>query len=468
MDTVLVIGGGITGLSALFELQKWKRNTGYPVRLILTEASSSMGGKIRTVKESGFIMETGADSIVTRKIIDHPLFHELELKQETVFNHTGISFIYTNGQLVEIPKDSVFGIPITIESLAKSQLISDRGKVAALKDLYVEDNPFTEQDSIGDFLEYYFGEELVKKQVSPVLSGVFSGELKELSIQSTLPFVYEYKNKYGSIMKGLEKNKHRFIRKEKEKFLSFERGLSTIIDKLVDQLEDVEIFQNWQAVKIEKLDRKYKVHFSNGKQILADRLILSISHLDAEKLFDDSELRTYFSNIRTKSIISVYLGLNVTNDALPKNGTGFITEKGSDLLCGACTWTSRKWIHTSKSGNLLLRMFYKSSHPRYDYIEKLSDEQLVELARNDLKNSMGISAQPIVSNVKRWENQLTVYDLNHSRTVSHLRETLKNRYPGIYVSGSSYDGGGIPDCINGGINSAKQLMSEIVGTTVEK
>lgn len=466
METVLVIGGGITGLSALFELQKWKKHSNSPVKFMLAEGSTKMGGKIRTVKENGFMMETGADSIVTRKIIDHPLFQELGLKKKTVFNHTGISYIYTDGKLKEIPKDSVFGIPITIEALANSPLISDKGKVAALKDLYVTENPFSKGDSIGDFLEYYFGEELVKKQITPILSGVFSGDLKQLSIQSTLPFVWEYKNQYGSIMKGLEKNKDRFIRKGNEKFLSFESGLSTIIDKLVDQMEDVEILQNWQAVKVEKEGRKYAVHFANGKKIFADRLIVSIPHLEAEKLFEDPKLHNYFSKIKTNSIISVYLGLNVTDDALPKNGTGFIAEKDANLLCGACTWTSRKWPHTTQ-GNLLVRLFYKSSHPRYERIEKLTDEQIVEHARKDVQRSIGIDAQPIVSNVKRWENQLTIYDLEHKETVTHLRKTINERYPGIFLAGSSYDGGGIPDCINSGIENAKKLIEGIVHVPVE-
>lgn len=466
METVLIIGGGITGLSAAYELQKWKKATGYPVKLMLAESSPEMGGKIRTANENGFIMETGADSIVTRKIINHPLFQELGLEKEMVFNNTGVSFIYTDGQLVEIPKDSVFGIPVTVESLANSRLVSDRGKVEALKDLYITENPFTERDAIGDFLEYYFGKEMVEKQIAPVLSGVFSGDLKTLSIQSTLPFVLEYKNRYGSVMKGLEKNKDLFLRKENEKFLSFKDGLSTIIDKLAEKLSDVEILQNWEAVKIDKQDRGYVVRFANGETVQADSVILAIPHQEADSLLNDPELHTYFSKFKTNSIISVYLGLDVTDDVLPENGTGFITRNDPDLLCGACTWTSRKWRHTSKNGNLLVRVFYKSSHPQYEYLEKLRDDELVDVALKDIKKSIGISARPIASNVMRWTKQMTVYQLDHHDTVQSLRQKMKNTYRGIFLAGSSYDGGGIPDCIDSGINSAKQLLSEIAGESV--
>ena len=220
VKTVVVIGGGITGLSALYELQKWKKAHGADVRLVLAEESGQLGGKIRTVKHNGFVMEAGADSIVARKMETMPVIEELGLEKEVVYNATGRSFIYTDGDLKPIPEDAVFGIPASIESLAKSTLISAEGKVAALKDFYIKNETFTKIDSIGSFLEHFLGTELVEKQIAPVLSGVYSGKLSDLTIASTLPYLIDYKEKYGSIIKGLEANKQKFKGGER-KFLSF-------------------------------------------------------------------------------------------------------------------------------------------------------------------------------------------------------------------------------------------------------
>ena len=187
MKTVLVIGGGITGLSTMYELQKWKNETGSDVRLVLAEASDELGGKIRTVKENGFVMEAGADSIVSRKVNGLSFIEELGLESEVVYNSSGTSFLYTDGELKPIPLDSVFGIPASLESLAKSTLISAEGKVEALKDFYIKNDRFTKSDSIGEFLECFLGKELVEKQIAPVLSGVYSGELSHLTIESTTP-----------------------------------------------------------------------------------------------------------------------------------------------------------------------------------------------------------------------------------------------------------------------------------------
>ena len=216
MKTVIVIGGGITGLSTMYELQKWKTETGSDVRLVLVEASDELGGKVRTVKESGFIMESGADSIVSRKANELSFVEELGLESEVVYNAIGISFLYTDGELKPIPLDSVFGIPASVESLAKSTLISAEGKVEALKDFYTSNERFTKSDSIGEFLEYFLGKELVEKQIAPVLSGVYSGNLRNLAIESTLPYLLEYKEQYGSIIKGfgyIRKNLKRAVKR---------------------------------------------------------------------------------------------------------------------------------------------------------------------------------------------------------------------------------------------------------------
>ena len=230
MKTVLVIGGGITGLSTMHVLQKWKTETGSDVRLVLVEASDVLGGKVRTIKENGFVMESGADSIVTRKANALSFIEDLDLESEVVYNATGISFLYTDGELKPIPLDSVFGIPASLESLAKSTLISAEGKVEALKDFYTQNEQFTKSDSIGEFLEYFLGKELVEKQIAPVLSGVYSGNLSNLTIESTLPYLLDYNEQYGSIIKGFAVHKEKFKASGEKKFLSFKNGLGTLID----------------------------------------------------------------------------------------------------------------------------------------------------------------------------------------------------------------------------------------------
>ncbi|RKJ68569.1 protoporphyrinogen oxidase, partial [Butyricicoccus sp. 1XD8-22] len=209
-------------------------------RLVLIEKNSYLGGKMHSVYEKDYIMETGADSIVAR----HPgvleLIQELHYESEVVYNETGISYIHTNNELHAIPAGSIFGIPMDETSLMSSTLISPEGKKRVLQDAEIPNTKFTKESSIGEFLEYFLGEEIVRKQIAPVLAGVYSGNLYELSLNSTLPYLVDYKNNYGSIMKGFEANREKYERDANKKFISFKKGLSGLINQLEDSLSEVE------------------------------------------------------------------------------------------------------------------------------------------------------------------------------------------------------------------------------------
>ena len=404
VKTVLVIGGGITGLSAMYKLQKWKRENQSDIRLILVEASSQLGGKIRTVKDDGFIMEAGADSIVSRKANHMAFIQELGLENEVVYNATGRSFLFTEGELKPIPADAVFGIPTSIESLAKSTLVSAEGKVEALQDFYIKNETFTKNDSIGAFLERFFGKELVEKQIAPVLSGVYSGELNNLTIASTLPYLLDYKDEYGSIIKGFSINKEKFQSGGEKKFLSFKKGLGTLIDQFEQELKDVQIIKNAKTNKIEKVNNRYHVSLMDHEVMEVDHVVLSIPHTEAVKLIADQEIEKEFAQLKNSSMISVYVGFDVPDHVLPLDGTGFIKANSAEITCNACTWTSRKWKHTSKTGNLLVRLFYKSSDPSFSTLKEMSKQELLQVALADLTKSLGIKAEPVASVVTNWSD----------------------------------------------------------------
>ncbi|AJS61447.1 protoporphyrinogen oxidase [Paenibacillus sp. IHBB 10380] len=461
MKTVVVIGGGMTGLSTAYYLQKSIQNNNLDVNIVLVEASDRLGGKIRTLHDGDFTIESGADSIVTRKTNVAPLIEELGLQDEVVYNATGISYIYTEGKLTQIPKDAVFGIPLSIESLAKTELISAEGKVEALKDLYTPNDRFTKDDSVGEFLEAFFGKELVEKQISPVLSGVYSGKLDDLTIASTLPYLIDYKNEYGSIIQGLSANKAKFQGNGDKKFMSFKDGVSALIDSMEEHLSDTEIIKGVQAERVEKQGDQYRVSLANGRTVDADIVVMGTMHSTAQALLQDEQLDEDFNQLFNSSLISIYLGFDIPDSQLPADGTGFITANSDDVKCNACTWTSRKWAHTSEHQRLLVRLFYKSSGPYYDTLIKLSEEELLKVALQDIQSSLGITGQPISYDVTKWHDVMPNYHIRHHQIVESLEKKMANSYPNIILAGCSYYGVGIPDCIANGETTAKLIMEQV-------
>lgn len=460
MKTIVVVGGGITGLTTMHYLKKQLAEKNVEARLVLIEKNPYLGGKIHSEHDGSFIMETGADSIVAR----HPgvleLVQELGFESELVYNETGISYIHTNNELHAIPAGSTFGIPMSMESLMASTLISEEGKQRALKDLELPNTNFTKESSIGHFLEYFLGEEIVRKQIAPVLAGVYSGDLYQLSLNSTLPYLVDYKNEYGSIMKGFEANRAQFEKAANKKFISFKGGLSALIDRLEETLPEVEFMKNTAIQAVEKQGERYCVVLGN-ETLIADIVVLATPNETVCAVLQDAGLRTQLEKFTTASALTMYVGFDVADHMLPADGTGFIVSHNSDLVCNASTWTSRKWKHTSSEGNLLVRLFYKNINPRYEELAAMTDEQLTEVALGDIKLSLGIEEKPTVVNVTKWIDQMPRYDLAHNEALGHVIKELALRYPNVLLAGCSYFGVGIGACIQNGKKTAEQIIARV-------
>lgn len=457
--TIVVVGGGITGLSAMYYLT---RDLKHPdVRFILVEKEDQLGGKMATHYEQDFVMELGADSIVARHKSVMPLIEELGLQHRVVYNGTGVSYIYTHNELHAIPMNSMYGIPMNEEALQQSTLISEAGKKAALNDLTLPNEHFTKESSIGEFLEYFFGEELVKKQIAPVLSGIYSGDLYSLTLASTIPYLIDYKNQYGSILKGYAANKEKFINVSHNKFLSFENGLRELFDRFEEVLSNVEFLKNTAVTSLETVGDKTIVHLDNQDAIEADHVILATPHKVAQHALNDARLTTAFEALKTSSIITVYLGYDVGNDVLPAEGTGFIVANSDTVQCDACTWTSAKWPNTSKNGKLLLRVFYKKTNPKFAELIDLNEQQLAKIAMRDVAKSLNIEAEPVTIKVSKWTQQMPVYDLEHTAAVNQLEQQMQDYYPAITLAGCSYYGVGIGLCIANGKEVASRIASHV-------
>lgn len=463
MKTAAIIGGGITGLSAMHYLQKVKQQQNLDLNLVLIEKDELLGGKIKTAKDEEFIMETGADSIVARHASVMPLIEDLGLQEHVVYNGTGISYLYANNRLHAIPADSVFGIPMNKEALFSSTLISEEGKQEALKDFETVNETFTKDSSIGEFLEAFLGKELVENQIAPVLSGVYSGNLYELTLATTLPYLVDYKNKYGSIIKGFEANAAHFKGTANKKFISFDEGMSALTDRLEETLEDAAIVKGVQTEKVEKTQAGYEIKTSNGETINADYVVLATPHRAAQTMLNLPELDEEFDQLLTSSLVSIYLGFDLPDADLPADGTGFIVSQKSDLLCNACTWTSRKWAHTSRKGNLLVRLFYKSSNPSYAQLKDLTETELTEVALSDIQKSLGIDAKPVSVEVTGWKNLMPNYTMQHKTAVSALEDKMAKLVPNVKLAGASFYGVGIGACIQNGKDLAEEIAESILG-----
>ena len=188
---VMIVGGGITGLSAAYYLQKEIKEKSLPIEIKLVEASNRVGGVIATVKKDGFVIEKGPDSIIARKKSGLNLIEELGLKDKVISNTAGKSYILVNGKLHTMPEGSFMGIPTKVTPFAFSGLFSPAGKIRAAADFILpKGKPQTDQ-SLGKFFRRRLGNEVVENLIEPLLSGIYAGDIDDLSLMALFPNFYQ-------------------------------------------------------------------------------------------------------------------------------------------------------------------------------------------------------------------------------------------------------------------------------------
>ncbi|WP_100011421.1 protoporphyrinogen oxidase [Lentibacillus sediminis] len=457
---ILIAGGGITGLSAAYYLQKEIKRHQLPYQVKLVEASDRVGGKIKTLHREGFTIEQGPDSLLARKKPAMKLTEELGLQDKIIRNATGQSYMLVKNKLHKMPKGTYMGVPKKVRPLLSSKLISPKGKVRALADLVLPRGKQEEDQSLGSFFRRRFGNQLVVNQIEPLLSGIHSGDINEMSLEATYPVFHELEQTYGSVMKGLRKTIPDPPAKKGQStgaFFSFKGGLGTLINRLEEALEPGTIMLDTAVDHVEKKEHGYHVLFSNGEVYRADAVVMATPHFTLPKIFSQYDFFKAFQRVPATSTANVVLAFDESAIKKDIDGTGFLVSRSSNYRITACTWTHKKWPNTAPEGKALLRSYV--GRPGDEAVVDLPDEELTKLVLDDLQKTMKLTAQPEFSVVTRWKDARPQYTVGHMRRLEAVRGDMLEQLPGVFATGSSFDGVGIPDCIEQG----EKAVSDVLG-----
>ncbi|WP_121604866.1 protoporphyrinogen oxidase [Virgibacillus sp. Bac332] len=459
--TIAIVGGGITGLSAAYYLQKEIKAKNLPYEIKLIEANSRLGGKIKTLRRDGFTIEQGPDSLLVRKQPAVKLVEELGLQEQIVRNATGQSYILVNDRLHKMPKGTFMGVPKDIGPLLTSKLISPKGKARALFDLVLPKGKQKDDQSLGAFFRRRFGNELLVNQIEALLSGIHSGDIDQMSLKATYPNFYQLEQKYGSVIKGLQKTMPKADKRKKKNpegvFFSFTNGLETLVNRLEEVLDDDIISLQTSVDHVEKKEHGYHLLLSNGNVYKADAIIMATPHFTIPKIFSQYDFFKPFTTVPSTSTANVVLAFDQSAIKKDINGTGFLVSRSSDYQITACTWTHKKWPTTTPKGKILLRCYV--GRPNDESVVDLSDDELTDVVLNDLNKTMKIKAKPEFRVITRWKNSRPQYTVGHLERLSEVRNEANKHVPGVFLTGCSFDGAGIPDCIEQGEQTAQDVIS---------
>ncbi|HEY3341407.1 MAG TPA: protoporphyrinogen oxidase [Anaerolineae bacterium] len=461
---VVIVGGGITGLAAARTLRQHAPG----LALTLVEGDNRLGGKISTTRADGFIIEGGPDCFLSYKPRGLGLCRELGLEGRLHGTSGKVrrTYIMRAGRLYQLPEGLTGLIPSRFGPMLKTPLISPLGKLRMGLDYFVPPRTAQEDESLGAFVSRRLGHEVYERMIEPLMSGIYAGDGDQLSLNATFPNLRKAEVEHGGLIKSMLKAKRNPPRsapststKKWPAFLTLENGLAEIVEAAVSELrQDVEFRLATRVTGVTPNHQcGYQIDMMGEEPLLADAVILATPAFATAEIVDaiDAQAADALRQIPYASTATVSVVYPLAQVPVALDAHGYIVPRSEGHPVLACTWTSTKFPHRAPDGFALIRAFLGRAG-QGDVLVR-SDDQLVQLVRDELKAVLGITAAPHMQFVFRWPQAMPQYTLGHLDRVNLIEQRLKE-HAGLFCAGAAYHGIGIPDCIASGEQAAAQAL----------
>ena len=453
---VVIVGGGIAGLSAAFELQKQDRS------FVVLERAARTGGVIISEQVGDFVIDGGPDSLLTQKPEGIALCQELGIASRLVpTKPPRFAYIQRGGRLYPLPASSVLGIPTRVGPFVRTGLFSWAGKMRMAAEMFVPASADGADESIGAFMRRRFGEEAVTYLAEPLLAGIHAGDVDRLSIRALFPRFVETERNHGSLLRAFRRQ--RTSPSPDGVFRSFPGGLSELVTAITQALPAASI-RLTAAVQRVSRDRGWTVETADGTRYSARALVItSPAYVTADLVRGvDAELARLCGEIPYASSGTVALAFPRAAVAHPLTGSGFVVPRVERTGIMAASWLSSKWPHRAPDDRVLMRAFVGGG--RDPQALQKSDDELVDVALAALRPILGITGEPTLTRVYRFERKSAQHEVGHLDRMAAIDRRLAT-HPGLYVTGSGFRGVGIPDCVADARATARKV-SECLSATL--
>ncbi|HEV8586205.1 MAG TPA: protoporphyrinogen oxidase [Methylomirabilota bacterium] len=457
---LLVLGGGVTGLAAAHRAVELARERGVDLDLTLVEARPRLGGTIATERADGFLVEAGPDSFLSEKPWALALCRRLGVEHRLVRTDDRFRkvFVWFRGRLHPLPDGFQLLAPTRLAPFATSSLFSWRGKARMALDLVLPRGG-GDDESLGAFVRRRLGREALERVAQPLVAGIYTADPEELSLAATMPRFVEVERRDRSLILGLR----RAMAKAPlpgtsgarwSLFVTFADGMQTLVTTLADRLPDSAVVLGQRVTGLERAAGRWRVASAEGARFEADRVILAAEgHASARLLrYVDPALATLLGDIEYAGAATVSLGYRRADVPHPLDGFGFVVPRseGKALLAG--TFSSVKYPGRAPEGHVLIRGFLGGALNAALVGE--DDASLIARARGELRDALGITAEPRLVRVSRWPASMPQYRVGHQARVDAI-ERAAAAIPGLHLAGAAYRGVGIADCVHSGEAAAE-------------
>lgn len=452
----VVIGGGIAGLSAAYELNRRR------VSFALLERSNRTGGVIFSEEFDGYTIDAGPDSLLVQKPDGIRLCEELGLTADLVPTQPPrVAYILRGGRLHSLPAGSVLGIPRHVRPFLSTHLFTWTGKLRMAGEWFVPPQRARGDESIGAFMTRRFGPEATTYLAEPLLAGIHAGDVNRLSMLSLFPRFVEAEQAHGSVLRAF-RHAAAPAAPSGSAFRSLPGGLSQMTRALTRALppESLRLDSAVQSVGAGAALGSYRVDTDKGETYQSRTLILATPAYVTAALVRsiDSDLANLCEEVPYASTGTVALAFRRSDVAHPLNGSGFVVPRVEPDRILAATWLSSKWPHRAPPQRVLMRAFVGGA--RDPSALDHTDDYLTRLSLQSLTGLLGITGQPLFARVYRWPRASAQHEVGHQARMARIDRLLK-QHPGAFVTGSGFRGVGIPDCVADGRATGAQAAAYV-------
>jgi oxygen-dependent protoporphyrinogen oxidase len=458
---IAIIGGGISGLSAAFTLEK-HRLAGSSLEYILFESSPRLGGVLVTERVNGCLVEAGPDSFLTEKPWASDLCREVGLGDQLIGSNDADrkTYILVKGRLALIPDGLMFMVPTKITPTVLSPLFSIRTKLRMAREWFHPPRKAVADETVASFVERHYGSEMVDRLADPLLSGVYGGEAAQLSVRAVLPRFAEMEATHGSLGRAMLAARKKMALSSKAParplFTSLKDGMQQLVDAVVSRLPASALLANSPVQRIQKQDGGWVVSAGYASDYF-DAVIVATPAQGAAELLRAAgmELASQLGGIQYTSSLTVNLGYDRSVRAALPPGFGFLVPRSEGKRMLAATFVHNKFPHRAPDDRALLRCFIGGA--RNEPVLQAADEEVVNIVRKELQQIIGLTADPLFTRVYRWRGAMAQYGVGHLERLQRIEDLLQ-QLPGLTLAGNGYRGIGVPDCVRSGSEAANRAL----------
>ncbi len=491
MKRVVIVGGGIGGLTIALHLKDRASELPGGLEVSVMEASDRPGGNIQTDRADGFTIEKGPNGYLDNVPTTPSLVRRLGLEDQLqkADESSAKRYLFRGGKLHLLPSGPL--------GFLTSSVLSLPGRLRVFGEPLARRKPEGVDETIFEFASRRIGEEAASVLIDAMVSGVFAGNIHELSLSSSLPKMAAMEEEHGGLVMAMlarmrerrtakREVEERRLRGEKVEELvqpggparpggtltSFRRGLDTLPEALAQELGDsvrygvevVSVGRGGEGGLAGAVDGRgdsmapWTVRTAAGETVLADAVVVAVPSHRAEPLLKDLDrgLSSTIGAMATAGLAVVALAFDAAAMGGTPDGFGFLVPRGTGPRILGCLWDSSIFPGRAPEGRVLLRVMIGGAHDPEAVMEE--EGALVSQVRTDLETTMGLEAEPLFSRVYRWPLGIGQYTVGHRVRMDTIHRQLDG-LPGLWLTGSSFYGISMNSCIEKAGEQVDEILS---------